>query len=83
MGLFSIMTVICGLAAQFWQLLIARVFTGVGEAGTGPSAQAVISDLYPPEEARRRAELLFGRAEYRNIAGVLHRRLDRADLRLA
>ena len=50
MGLFSIMTVVCGLAAQFWQLLIARVFTGVGEAGTGPSAMAVISDLYPPEK---------------------------------
>ena len=50
MGLFSIMTVICGLAGQFWQLLIARVFTGVGEAGTGPAAQAVISDLYPPEK---------------------------------
>lgn len=50
MGLFSIMTVICGLAAQFWQLLVARVLTGVGEAGTGPSAQAVISDLYPPEK---------------------------------
>lgn len=50
MGLFSAMTVVCGLAAQFWQLVIARVFTGVGEAGTGPSAQAVISDLYPPKE---------------------------------
>ena len=50
MGLFSVMTVVCGLAAQFWQLAIARVFTGVGEAGTGPSAQAVISDLYPPQQ---------------------------------
>lgn len=50
MGLFSAMTVVCGLAAQFWQLVIARVFTGVGEAGTGPSAQAVISDLYPPKQ---------------------------------
>lgn len=50
MGLFSVMTVICGLAGQFWQLVVARVFTGVGEAGTGPAAQAVISDLYPPEK---------------------------------
>ncbi|MBU6444723.1 MAG: MFS transporter [Alphaproteobacteria bacterium] len=57
MGLFSLMTVVCGTAAQFWQLLIARVFTGVGEAGTGPSAQAVISDLYPPE--RRAAAQSF------------------------
>jgi len=49
LGLFSLMTVVCGLAARFWQLLLARVGTGVGEAGTGPSAQAIISDLYPPE----------------------------------
>lgn len=49
LGLFSLMTVLCGLSARFWQLLVARIFTGVGEAGTGPSAQAIISDLYPPE----------------------------------
>jgi predicted MFS family arabinose efflux permease len=50
MGLFSAMTVVCGIASSFWHLAVARVFTGVGEAGTGPSAQAVISDLYPPEK---------------------------------
>jgi predicted MFS family arabinose efflux permease len=49
LALFSFMTVVCGYAARFWQLLLARVGTGVGEAGTGPSAQAIISDLYPPE----------------------------------
>lgn len=49
LALFSFMTVMCGLAARFWQLLLARVGTGVGEAGTGPSAQAIISDLYPPQ----------------------------------
>lgn len=48
-GLFSLMTVVCGMAAQFSQLLVARIFTGVGEAGTGPSAMSIISDLYPPE----------------------------------
>ena len=49
LALFSLMTVVCGFAARFWQLLLARVGTGVGEAGTGPSAQAIISDLYPPQ----------------------------------
>lgn len=51
--LFSIMTAVCGLAGQFWQLMIARIFTGVGEAGTGPASQAMISDLYPPEQRSR------------------------------
>lgn len=50
LGFFSLMTLACGLAAQFWQLLIARVLTGVGEAGTGPASQSVISDLFKPHE---------------------------------
>jgi len=31
---FSVMTLACGLAARFWQLVVARMLTGVGEAGT-------------------------------------------------
>ena len=58
LALFSLMTVVCGLAARFWQLLLARVGTGVGEAGTGPSAQAIISDLYPPH-ARASAQSFY------------------------
>jgi predicted MFS family arabinose efflux permease len=48
--LFSLTTLLCGLAVHFWQLLIARLLTGVGEAGTGPASQSIISDLYPPGE---------------------------------
>lgn len=47
---FSIMTLACGLVVQFWQLVVARVFVGVGEAGTGPASQSIISDLYAPSE---------------------------------
>ncbi len=31
--IWSGMTVVCGLAANFWQLAVARMFVGVGEAG--------------------------------------------------
>jgi MFS family permease len=50
LGLFSVMTVVCFYVASFWQLLIARIGVGVGEAGTGPSINAIIADLYPPKE---------------------------------
>ena len=50
LGLFSIMTVVCYSVASFWQLLIARIGVGVGEAGTGPSINSIIADLYPPKE---------------------------------
>ena len=57
MAIFSLMTVLSGYARQFWQLLLARFGTGIGEAGTGPSINSMLADLYPPE--RRAAALSF------------------------
>lgn len=48
--LWSAMTALCGAAMQFWQLLIARIGVGVGEAGSNPPSHSIISDLYKPEE---------------------------------
>ncbi len=48
--LWSAMTVLCGAAMQFWQLLLARIGVGVGEAGSNPPSHSIISDLYKPEE---------------------------------
>ena len=47
---FSLMTVLSGYVTQFWQLIVTRFFTGVGEAGTGPSINSMIADLYPPHK---------------------------------
>ena len=49
-SLWSAMTVFCGMAVQFWQLLLARIGVGVGEAGSNPPSHSIISDLYKPEE---------------------------------
>ncbi len=49
-AVWSAMTAVCGLAQNFWQLLLARVGVGVGEAGSGPASQSIIADLYPPEQ---------------------------------
>jgi MFS family permease len=48
--IWSVMTALCGLAANFPQLLLARIGVGVGEAGSGPPSQSIIADLYPPEK---------------------------------
>ncbi|HET7335520.1 MAG TPA: MFS transporter [Rhizomicrobium sp.] len=48
--IFSAMTVLSGFVGQFWHLLVTRFFTGVGEAGTGPAINSMITDLYPPEK---------------------------------
>ena len=44
--IWSGMTVVCGLAANFWQLAAARMFVGVGEAGGSPPSHSIISDLF-------------------------------------
>jgi predicted MFS family arabinose efflux permease len=50
MAVFSLMTVVCGFAGNFWHLFLARVGTGIGEAGTGPSINSILADLYPAEK---------------------------------
>src|SRR5438094_4631744 len=39
-----------GLAPTFTMLLITRLFVGIGEAGYGPAAPTIISDLYPVQK---------------------------------
>lgn len=45
-ALWSAMTALCGMAANFWMLLTARVGTAVGEAGGTPPSHALISDYF-------------------------------------
>lgn len=49
-GLWSLMTGLCGLAQNFFHLLLARMGVGVGEAGGSPPAHSLISDIFPPAE---------------------------------
>ncbi len=54
-GLFfwSLMTAACGLAQNYWQLFLARVGVGVGEATLQPSAYSMLSDYFPPQKLGR------------------------------
>lgn len=47
---WSIMTVACGYAQTFVQLTLARIGVGIGEAGSNPPSQSMISDLFPASE---------------------------------
>jgi predicted MFS family arabinose efflux permease len=50
LAVFSVMTVFSSFARGFWSMALARFGTGIGEAGTGPSINSVIADLYAPAE---------------------------------
>jgi len=51
--LWSLATITSGLAAGYRQLLAARSFIGIGEAGFGGVAPTLISDLFPRERRGR------------------------------
>lgn len=50
---WSAMTVLCAAAANMWQLLLARIGVGVGEAGATPPAHSLIVDYFPPSQRAR------------------------------
>lgn len=57
LALWSAMTAVSGLARNFFQLLLARIGVGIGEAGGSPPAHAMISDYFPP--GKRATALAF------------------------
>jgi predicted MFS family arabinose efflux permease len=45
---WSVITILSGFTRTFWQLLIARIGVGVGEAGGTPPSQSLLADKFPP-----------------------------------
>ncbi len=50
---WSVMTVFCGLANNYVQLVLARIGVGIGEAGSSPQSHSMIADMYAPHERSR------------------------------
>lgn len=55
-GLWSAMTTVCGMVGSYWQLFLARVGVGVGEATLSPAAYSIFADSFEP----RRLGLALG-----------------------
>jgi MFS family permease len=52
LAVWSVFTMLCGLAGNFYHLVFARVGVGIGEAAGAPTTQSLIADYVP---ASRRA----------------------------
>lgn len=50
---WSVMTAACGLAANYLQLVLARIGVGIGEAGSSPQSHSMIADMFAPHERSR------------------------------
>ena len=50
LAIWSAMTALSGLAGNFWQLLLARIGVGIGEAGGSPPSHSLLADYFPVNE---------------------------------
>jgi MFS family permease len=48
--LWSAMTAVTGFSMNLWQLSVARIGVGVGEATAAPSAYSILSDYFPKRQ---------------------------------
>ncbi len=48
-AIWSVMTVLCGMATNFVQLFLARIGVGIGEAGSAPASHSLLAHIFPAE----------------------------------
>lgn len=71
LAVWSGFTALCGMATGFWQLFIARLGVGVGEAGGVAPSYAVIADYFPAEKRARALSIYSLGIPLGSAAGVL------------
>src|ERR1700761_5469042 len=49
-ALFTVSSLLCGLAPNLTFLILARILQGIGGGGLAPSEQAMMADTFPPEK---------------------------------
>ncbi len=49
-GVWSLMTAVCGVARTYGQFFLARIGVGVGEATLSPAAYSMLADEFPKEK---------------------------------
>lgn len=53
LALFTLASVLCGMAQSMEQLVLARILQGIGAGGMVSVSQAIIGDIIPPRERGR------------------------------
>ncbi len=57
-AVWSVSTMLCGLASNFIQLALCRVGVGAGDSAVSPAISSAISDLFPKERLARAMSIL-------------------------
>ena len=58
-AIFTVASLLCGLATSLPMLIVFRILQGLGGGGMAPSEQAILADTFPPEQ-RAQAFALYG-----------------------
>lgn len=68
---WSAMTMVCGLASGFGQLISARAAVGVGEAGASPCCTTLLSDFFGPRTRATAIGIFTSGLAFGSAAGLL------------
>lgn len=69
--IWSVMTALCGMAQSFWQLALARIGVGAGEAGGIPPGQSLVADYFSPERRGKALSAFLMAAMAGYIIGIV------------
>src|SRR2546430_3958262 len=69
LALWSVMTAVCGLAQNYWQLLLARFGVGIGEAGGTPPSTSILAGKISPARPPLALSVFLPRGRLRRLFG--------------
>jgi predicted MFS family arabinose efflux permease len=70
-GVFAVFAACCGLAQNFWQMMLFRVGIGSGDAGFGPPVQSLLGDHYPPSKRTSATTVIWLGAPIGAVTGTV------------
>ena len=69
-AIWCLATIGCGLASGYAQMIVARGFVGLGEAGYGSAGGAILSHVFPPQQRAVVIGAFLAAALFGSVLGV-------------
>jgi len=70
-AVFAVFAAACGVAQNFWQMMLFRVGIGSGDAGFGPPVQSLLGDHYPPTRRTSATTVIWLGAPIGAVTGAM------------
>jgi MFS family permease len=68
---WSLATIACAFAGSYQRLFVTRAFIGLGEAGYGPAAGAILSSVFPTRMRATIVGAFLAAASFGSVLGVV------------